>query len=180
ASGIYSVSVDNGNCISAPSEGATVDVNAAPLAGVAEALGILTAAQTGAAYQWYDCSGTPIFGATGQTFVPVVDGSYKVEISLGTCTVTSACIDATVLGIKGFDAVPEFKYYPNPVVDVLNISYANPILKTTVFDIAERTVMTKIAHSETTQLNLSGLPAGVYFVEVHAANASTVFRIIRK
>jgi len=57
----------------------------------------LTATQTGATYQWIDCTNsTPISGETNQTFTASATGSYAVEITLSGCTVTSTCMMVTV------------------------------------------------------------------------------------
>ena len=43
------------------------------------------------AYQWY-LDGSPIVGATMNTYVPSVIGNYYVEVTKGTCTYTSAVL----------------------------------------------------------------------------------------
>ncbi len=43
------------------------------------------------AYQWY-IDGSPIVGATMNTYVPSVIGNYYVEVTKGTCTYTSAVL----------------------------------------------------------------------------------------
>ena len=60
--------------------------------GVAQFCGALNANLKGATYQWYACPNTIIVGATNQMYTPTTDGDYKVVISQGGCTVTSACI----------------------------------------------------------------------------------------
>ncbi len=47
---------------------------------------VLDAGLPGYTYQWYDASGNPIPGATGQTFQPSGPGTYTVVVSSGTCT----------------------------------------------------------------------------------------------
>lgn len=52
----------------------------------------IRAIQDNAIYQWRDCAtNLPIEGATEQSFTPVVDGSYSVEIILENCFIYSAC-----------------------------------------------------------------------------------------
>ena len=72
----------------------TIDTN------VSENAGILTAAQSGAIYQWIDCSNnTPVSGATSSTFVPTAIGDYAVDITINSCTQRSACINVSTLGL---------------------------------------------------------------------------------
>ena len=179
-SGNYSVSVDNGICTSAPSLATTVTANALPLAGITELAGVITAEQAGADYQWYDCSGTIIIGANGQTFTPSVTGAYKVEITLGSCAVISDCIDVTVLANTDFTRIAQFKWYPNPVLDVLNIEYVDALSEVTLFDMVGRKVTTQKPNAHATELDMMRLPAGVYFVEVRSGTISTVFKVIKR
>ncbi|MFD2600747.1 LamG-like jellyroll fold domain-containing protein [Flavobacterium suzhouense] len=58
----------------------------------------LTAAQAGATYQWVNCAtNTNITGATAQSYTPTVTGDYKVIITMGTCTATSACMQVCII-----------------------------------------------------------------------------------
>ena len=68
-------------------EPAAIDSN------VTQSTGILTATQSGATYQWYSCPNTLLSGETNQTYIPSIVGDYKVDITVGGCTVTSNCIN---------------------------------------------------------------------------------------
>jgi hypothetical protein len=180
ASGTYTVSVNNGSCTSAVSAATTVTANPMPLAGVTQALGIVTAAQTGASYQWYDCSGAILIGEIGQTFTPTVVGDYKVEVTLGNCMVTSACINVIPLGNEGFELVNKFKLYPNPVTEILNIEYNKPLSSVTLFDMLGQKVSTQNTNANAAQLDMARLSAGVYFVEVRSGAVSKIFKVIKR
>ena len=67
---------------------------------VTQNLGQLTANQSGATYQWYECPNTLLNGQTNQSFTPTNGHYYKVVITKGGCTVTSDCI--TVISLKLF------------------------------------------------------------------------------
>ena len=45
----------------------------------------LTANQSGASYQWYNCADNSPVGSNSSTFTPTVSGDYKVEITIGDC-----------------------------------------------------------------------------------------------
>ena len=56
----------------------------------------LTATQTGATYQWFECQNSTtlsnaITGANSQSYTPTISGYYACEINLGGCVVTSTC-----------------------------------------------------------------------------------------
>ena len=53
----------------------------------------ITATQaSGASYQWIDCAtSSAIIGETSQSYTPLIDGDYLVQISLSTCQSSSTC-----------------------------------------------------------------------------------------
>ncbi|RZJ66923.1 MAG: T9SS type A sorting domain-containing protein [Flavobacterium sp.] len=177
--GPYSVSVTNGGCTSATSAVMTITVNPTPNAGLTQDNGVVTATETGATYQWYQCPDTLLSGETDQTFTPTVVGDYKVEITLGDCSVMSSCITVTQLGVGDF-AHSKFEIYPNPVTDILNIGYTTDFKSVEVFNMIGQQVMTKNVNASATQLDMSGLPAGTYLVKVEADNASKTIKVIKR
>jgi len=84
--------------------------------------GILTATQTGASYQWYKCSDNSLVGTNSNTYSPTVVGDYKVDITSGSCTVTSTCVTVTTLGNTAFETNSKFVLYPNPSSGIVHIN----------------------------------------------------------
>jgi hypothetical protein len=126
--------------------------------------GVLTSNQSGATYIWYKCPNTLVPSETNQSYSPLANGDYKVEITLGNCTVTSNCITINNLGVEELKP-NEFKIYPNPSKGIINIvnphegSYViiDQLGKTIKsFDLYENIVNT---------LNLENLPEGTYFIK---------------
>lgn len=76
----------------------------------------LIANESGLVYQWLDCNNglVPIPGATGQTFSPLISGTYAVEISKNGCKDTSACIDVMGVSIDQNTFETSLQLYPNP------------------------------------------------------------------
>ncbi len=70
-------------------------------------------------FQWLDCNNgfTPVSGATHRTFHPVMNGSYRVELTQSGCTDSSACFTVNLNAIPGnrFDRI--MSVYPNPFTD---------------------------------------------------------------
>ena len=73
-----------------------------------------------------------------------------------------------------------FVVYPNPTRDLLSISNPNnfDIKNTTVTDINGRVV--KNQAGSLTQINVSDLNAGVYFVTIEAAEGKTTKKFIKQ
>ena len=138
-----------------------------------ENFNFLAAAQDNAEYQWIDCStNEPIEGATQQQYFPLVSGSYACIITLGGCTDTTDCVDASV-GIYEM-CCGEIRCYPNPTTGMVNVQCTmnNVQLKNAeiqVLDMYGRlldVVETQnfVTQQQTTQIDLSRYASGIYFI----------------
>jgi len=141
----------------------------------------ITATQTGANYQWYNCNtGQPIPGANSRAFMPSVNGNYSVEITLGGCSEISNCYAFTTLGTETFLDV-ELTVYPNPVKNTLKLETSEALnLNVELFDITGKLIKTELFRGTSNQLNLKGLPVGVYLLSVKSSNKSRTFKIIKE
>ncbi|WP_445455651.1 LamG-like jellyroll fold domain-containing protein [Flavobacterium sp. HNIBRBA15423] len=141
--------------------------------------GILTANETDATYQWYECPNTLLMGETNQDFTPTTIGDYKVEITVGSCMVESNCVTVTTLGTALFDEV-NFKYYPNPTSGLVNISYSKLISQVTVMNMLGQTVFTKKENGSNLTLDLSILPSATYLVKVESEGQIKMIKIVKE
>lgn len=90
-------------------------------------------------------------------------------------TTASASVDSALAG--------SFSVYPNPATDVLNISNSinAEINAITITDLNGRTVKQITANgSVDSQINISDLNAGVYFVNINSNEGSLTKKIIKK
>ncbi len=140
---------------------------------------ILTANQSGAQYQWIDCTNnTSILNEINQTFTATQNGSYAVLITTNNCSDTSNCQAVTTIGIDE-NLNRNFKIYPNPsngkvYLDMLNVS--NPI-EIIIMDVNGKVVTNAIVKSKTIKLDLAHLKNGIYFVKVKTNNTSITKKI---
>jgi hypothetical protein len=158
-------------------------INALPVATITRAGDDLTATETGATYQWYNCTsgsvGAMISGATAQSYTATATGSYAVEVTKNGCSAISACFVVATLSGNSFD-LAKLSYYPNPVIDVLTISYTNEITAVQVYDISGRLVRDMKPNSKEVTVDLSDLAASVYVVKVFADTTSGEFKVVKK
>lgn len=86
-----------------------------------------------------------------------------------------------VIGLKNetFDDA-SFVYYPNPVTDVLNISYANEISKVQVMNLLGQEVMVKSINATQSQIDMSNLTTGSYLVKVTSDNKVKTIKVIKR
>ncbi len=87
--------------------------------------------------------------------------------------------DPSLLSNTSFDS-ENFKSYPNPVRDILNLSYNKPITNVSVFNLLGQEVMTSIINANQSQINMSALSAGTYLVKVTADNQVKTIKVIKE
>lgn len=137
---------------------------------VSSAGNTLTANQSGASYQWIDCStSAPIIGANDQEYIITTSGSYAVIIMRNGCEKTSACRNVIFDGIKETEG-RHFLFYPNPVLNELNFSTDVTLVNAsiTLKDITGKTSW-RVSHQkgDVFHYDLGSVPAGTYFIEIN-------------
>jgi len=143
-----------------------------PIVPISMAAGILSTI-SGTAYQWY-FNNSLISGANSQTFIPLANGYYSVEVSFANgCTGLSSQFPFGVVGIDELNTY--FEVYPNPTNGIINILSSNFSSKdetiVLVRDMTGRIVIEKtIVESNSITLDFAELTNGVYFIELQSKN----------
>ncbi len=73
-----------------------------------------------------------------------------------------------------------FKFYPNPVNNTLTLSAKDTIEKVNVFNIAGQEVLKVAPEATQTQIDMSKLQNGVYFVKAQINGQLTAFKVVKK
>jgi hypothetical protein len=123
----------------------------------------LTAAATGATYQWIDCdaNNAAINGATAQTFTPAQNGNYAVVITVNGCSDTSTCVAITTVGLDE-DKLDLLTIQPNPTSGLLMITVSQPT--NAVVSAANGTVIAILKLEGETVLDATKFATGVYYL----------------
>ncbi|WP_313807534.1 GEVED domain-containing protein [Flavobacterium sp.] len=87
-------------------------------------------------------------------------------------------VDAT-LSSSDFD-VASFRAYPNPVKDVLNLSYSTEISSIEVFNMLGQKVITKELNLSQGQVDMSNLTSGNYMVKVTADGQTKTIKVVKQ
>ena len=152
----------------------TIDQN------ISEALGVVSANQNGASYQWFQCPSTLITGETNQNYTPTVAGDYKVDVTLSGCTVTSSCVTVITLGNQSFSFNSNISVYPNPSKDIfyINCDGRGSIV---IYDIMGKIIKTENLDLGMNKLDLSNYPNGIYLMKVvNDSNQTKTMKLIKQ
>lgn len=110
----------------------------------------------------------------------LVDGTtYYVVQAIGNCVSEALAITVEVTLSRDTANAVTLKAYPNPVKDVLNISSNREITKIEVLNMLGQVIISNTTNSTETQVNLSGLVSGNYFVKVTANNSTKILKVVK-
>ncbi|MBA3683220.1 MAG: T9SS type A sorting domain-containing protein, partial [Bacteroidetes bacterium] len=165
----------------------TLFVNAPPQTPTVIAMpGHLTTTVTAGSYQWY-LNGSPITGATSNTFVPVGDGYYSVWVANGNCLASSAPLQITVAGLNEFTSVfSNISIGPNPVKDELKLVFTSEILEEATYEIQNnlgQIVFRSAIRSgggKEAKIATNSLANGVYFLNLKQGNKQAAYKFIKQ
>lgn len=130
----------------------------------------------------------PAAAATGLTYMRVfklyfayAEGACDGETEFGYGQVEDYLVNIAegAMGAGSFTA-QNFKYFPNPVVDVLNINYTKNITSAEVYNIVGQKVISKAVNQDKLQVDMSQLPAGSYTVRVGTNEGIKTLKIIKQ
>lgn len=110
---------------------------------------------------------------------PAATHPRQISGNAGDCISAEAVTNACLVSVDEFDAA-SFATWPNPVTDILNITYSKVINSIEVTDIMGRTVIRETAHSSDTRINMSSLSAGIYLVKVNIENQVKAIKVVKQ
>ena len=73
-----------------------------------------------------------------------------------------------------------FLAYPNPVRDILNISYTTELSSVRVINIIGQEVISKNINATSTQVDMSALSAGTYIINVTVGDSVKTLKVIKQ
>ncbi|CAM3705872.1 fibronectin type III domain-containing protein [Flavobacterium gelidilacus] len=83
------------------------------------------------------------------------------------------------LSTSSFDNA-SFVAYPNPVVDVLNLSYSSEITSVKVINLLGQEVISRKVNNTTSQIDMTSLTAGAYIVNVTVGDVVKTIKVIKQ
>ena len=186
STGTYYVSQTSGGCES-PRTAVSVTVTTvpAPTGAATQSLSsLLTLGDivvTGSNITWYASAANAASGTNPLPSTQLLANTtyYATQTINGCRSATSLAVTITTLANQDFD-MTQFTYYPNPVIDLLNITYSQDMTSVKVFNMIGQQLMNKQVNSNTVQIDMSSYPNGAYFIQVTTENAMKTVRVIKK
>jgi hypothetical protein len=89
------------------------------------------------------------------------------------------CVRTNVASIED-NRINNFKFYPNPVNNTLNMSAQDNIEKVSIYNISGQEVINVTPNAVQTQVDMSRLQNGIYFVKAQVNGQLTAFKVVKK
>lgn len=178
----YSITfTDDNGCVDTDEVSVSNFTTAQPT--ISESGGVLTADINAFGYQWY-LNGQPIQGASAQSYIPVMDGDYTVEIfDTNGCSSLSDVFAVDFVAIEDIEGLSVFEVYPNPFNGYLTVqleSTQSTQLQLELVNITGQVLFTQFVNSnDNAVLDLRDLSAGMYFIRLSDAAGSAVRKVTK-
>lgn len=107
---------------------------------------------------------------------------YRVRATNATTTsITSNVMGATtaVLGLDSFNKIG-LQYYPNPVTNVINLVAQQNLSSISVYNVMGQSVLNKQLNTTNSQIDMTSLSAGYYFVKVASGNETATIKVVKQ
>lgn len=76
--------------------------------------------------------------------------------------------------------LPNFTYYPNPVQHTLSISNTSNIDEVEIFSVSGKSILTKKINNTQSEIDLSNVSSGFYFLKVKSEGQTKMIKIVKK
>ena len=145
---------------------------------------ILSANTNGAVYQWLDCDNNyaEITGETNQSFTPLSNGNYALEVTQNNCADTSSCYAITLIGVLENNFNNEILLFPNPTNGNITIDLGQTYseIDFIITDVNGKVVQSTVSN-DTRLVNMKlNVSTGIYFVTIKSDNRQAIIRVIKE
>jgi len=138
---------------------------------------------TGTNISWYESAADATAGINPLDDTALLENSktYYATQTIGDCTsITFLAVTTSVTLDTGDFDLKSFSYFPNPVVDYLNLSYIHELTSVIVFNAQGELVISKKLNSTTGKIDMSYVAEGVYYMTVNSGEKSKIIKVIKK
>jgi hypothetical protein len=131
------------------------------------------------AFQWIDCHGPAISGATSQSYVIPTVGDYAVIITQNNCTDTSRCYFINPVGIQSYSNNSQIEIYPNPNNGMFSIvTNSNQTMQCDMYDVNGKLVLSQTITNGKADIDAGALSNGVYNIALISSEGVVNKRLV--
>lgn len=110
----------------------------------------------------------------------ITPGTYYATLTVDGCESDYVTFTVEVLlGTNGFTK-GTFTYYPNPVKDMLKLSYSEGITGVEVFNLVGQRVINIAMGQNEANVDMSSLASGTYVVKVSSGDAAAMIKVVKE
>ncbi|HYD90054.1 MAG TPA: T9SS type A sorting domain-containing protein, partial [Flavobacterium sp.] len=109
----------------------------------------------------------------------ITTGMYFVTLTVDDCESDYMELSEVLLGTNGFTK-GTFTYYPNPVKDMLKLSYSEGITGVEVFNLVGQRVINIAMGQNEANVDMSSLASGTYVVKVSSGDAAAMIKVVKE
>lgn len=164
----------------------TITVGSIPTTPTVTQTGFTLTSTPDVTYQWY-LNGSPIGGATSQTYIATVSGWYSVWTSNGSCQSSSSSVYITVISIdEAFTIFNSMEISPNPATDNLSLLFKNLEDKTityTIINTVGQIIMQgelRVVGGEKTNIVLDKIASGFYTLNLSSGSSAVNYKFVKQ
>jgi hypothetical protein len=147
---------------------------------------MITATQTGAAYQWLNCnnSKSAIIGANNQSYTATINGNYAVIVTQNGCSDTSVCVNINSVSFNEKSVENNISIYPNPANNKLNIGLGSQFTNQLTINFYDSKgslakSITKV-NQNNLEIDMNDLTQGLYLIEILNDGKRYVSKLIKE
>ena len=99
---------------------------------------------------------------------------------IGSVLSSTQSVDLASLSSNEFVSNSEFRAYPNPIKNILNLSFETTITSASIYNLLGQEVISKAINATEGTIDVSNLTSGTYFVKVFANTFVKTLKVIKE
>ncbi len=127
-------------------------------------------------YSWFNCNSEETLEVGSSSFSPTKSGSYYCLVEYESCDFSTPCFEFSVLKTKE----QEFKLFPNPFDDYLNIIAPESVYSFELLTMAGEVLIVEKSLNGNSSLDVKFLNSGIYILRVIQKNEIRTYKIVKK
>lgn len=141
----------------------------------------ITSLANNGSFQWINCTDNSLVpNETNESFTPLINGSYAVQVTVGSCVDTSDCQLINSVGIETLSSSENVFVYPNPFNQSFTIELNNSNFnKLSIQNALGQLIEVRLIEGEKIEIDAADFRSGIYFIQLESATDSKVIKLVK-